>query len=152
MVEFLVFQTSVVRDALLPLSAHSSGTMSLYILICGGGCPGPHSDLSRVGVELWSQGSRPNPPQAAEPPGCLYFLLRESILLVFVAGAVSWILIKSHLATARHPFPKACFFQRMSFLKTSKLKHKQHAAMKPLTEQSSASWQGGQIWRERLSK
>ena len=105
-----------------------------------GTCPGPHSDLgANSGLEPGgllprpeqslggpvTTGGRANPLQACCASRLiLCFSEEKASFYLFVATAVSWILIALHLAMVRHLFPEACFVQRVSFLKTSKLKHK----------------------------
>lgn len=98
----------------------------------------------RVWVELQS-GEQTKPSLAAEPSS-VYFILffkgKASFWYLFVIAAISWTLIKLPLATA-----SICFqglFLSGVFLKTSELKHKQHAAMKPLPA-GLLSLQGGHL-------
>lgn len=164
-VEFLVSQPSVVQGSLLPLSNHFPGRMSWCGPHLWGGCRSigvtvqahtvtqgrtqdwglglscPHPERSVGGAVIWGA-DQTLLRLLSLPADFFFFKEKASFWYLFVAAAVSWILIKLHLATARHLFPRACSFQRVSFLKTSKFKHKQHTVMKPLTEQSCPSLAG----------
>lgn len=63
-------------------------------------------------MELRSLESRPNPPQAAVSPRRLYFFKEKTTFwYLFVAAAVSWILIRLHLVTTGHLFPEGAIFK-----------------------------------------